>query len=105
MNQFSLLLKIVSCLVQYGPPLWKLGVEVYKIVDQIIDKFKRENPAATPVEVKALADTTFDVKVVEVARKAAMRVPAPVTVTQLRRDVWSTRPENYRKVVLGRKPT
>lgn len=105
MGWLSIALQVIGMIWKYGPTLWNLGVKIYEVVDKIINEFKSKNPQATPVEIKTLADSTFDEELVKATTDARMVVPAPVTRTQLRRDVWGTRKENNKKVVLGRKPT
>jgi len=107
MNALSLIMMVISCLIKYGPTLWKLGKQVYEVVEQIIADWKAKHPEAAPEEVKAVADAVFDSKLVELSTEAGRRVPAPATRTQLRRDVWTTRAENYKKIksgVIGMRP-
>lgn len=101
MGWLNIAVMVVTCIFKYGPALWELGVKVYKIVEEIKDQFKKENPKATPEAAKAVADDAFDSTLVRAATNSAMAIPAPETRVQLRRDVWATRPENYDKVRRG----
>lgn len=108
MQWLSIALKVISALITYGPKLWDLGVKAYHIVEMVVGQFKRSNPTADSEEVKELADKQFEEVLVRVAEESNIAVPAPKTITQLRRDVWATRPENAKKVRTGRngrKPT
>jgi len=102
MGWISIAITVVGYIIKYGPKLWKLGLAAYEMVEEMKREWRKTHPKKPEKEIKEMADNSFDELIVRESARRMSSVPAPVTRTQLRRDVWSSKKENTEKVRRGK---
>lgn len=90
----NLAIFIGKLIVEYGPPLYKMGVEIYEAVEEWASKKGKEEGQKPSSEAKA---ARFDTAAKKAFITAERIVPGPVAIEQYRQNIWLSRKDNWVK--------